>query len=127
MSTQGFKSTLEVDLLTSLASAAAFGALFHLSILRNAEVDVYMYHFLTLSTVVIIGLGFTYLSITAFTLSQTLIRLTSVATAFYAGVTFSIGTYRLFFHRLRNFPGPLGAKLSRFYTVRKASKNVQSV
>lgn len=125
MSTLGFKSALEVDLLTSLASATGLGILFHLSVLRKVEVDAYMYHLLILFTITKIGLGFTYLLITAFTLPQALVRVTSVGTAFYVGITISIGIYRLLFHRLRSFPGPLGAKLSRFYTVRKASKNVQ--
>jgi hypothetical protein len=36
---------------------------------------------------------------------------------FAAGLSASMVIYRLFFHRLRYFPGPWGAKLSRFYTV----------
>lgn len=35
---------------------------------------------------------------------------------FAAGLSASMIIYRLFFHRLRNFPGPWGAKVSRFYT-----------
>ncbi|OCL07514.1 putative benzoate 4-monooxygenase cytochrome P450, partial [Glonium stellatum] len=36
-----------------------------------------------------------------------------------------IVVYRLFFHRLHKFPGPFGAKLTRFYAVSRASKNIQ--
>ncbi|KAH7402975.1 putative benzoate 4-monooxygenase cytochrome P450 [Cadophora sp. MPI-SDFR-AT-0126] len=122
---QGLQPVLKADLITSIISAAGFGVLFHHSVLRNIEVDIYIYYFLSLFISTTIGLGFTYLSIKNFTIVQALARTTSVVTAFYTGILFSIGIYRLFFHRLRSFPGPLGAKLTRFYTVRKASKNVQ--
>ncbi|KAF4545568.1 Cytochrome P450 [Lasiodiplodia theobromae] len=36
-----------------------------------------------------------------------------------------MATYRLFFHRLRKFPGPFGAKLSRFYVTLTSAKKVQ--
>lgn len=58
---------------------------------------------------------------------QSLMSPWPVVTAFYTGIIFSIGIYRLFFHRLLSFPGPLVAKLTRFYTVKKAFKTVQLV
>ncbi|ROW01204.1 hypothetical protein VSDG_02711 [Cytospora chrysosperma] len=37
----------------------------------------------------------------------------------------SISIYRLLFHRCRRFPGPLGAKISRFWTAYISAKNIQ--
>ena len=38
----------------------------------------------------------------------------------YTGSLFtSIAIYRLFFHKLRNFPGPIGARVSKFWHVGK--------
>ncbi|RFU30754.1 hypothetical protein B7463_g5576, partial [Scytalidium lignicola] len=125
ISLQNLQSVLKADLITSIVSAAGFGVLFHHSILRNVEVDIYMYSFLALFLSATVGLGFAYLSIKSFMIVQALVRTASVVTAFYTSIVFSIGIYRLLFHRLRSFPGPLGAKLTRFYSVRKASKNVQ--
>lgn len=42
-------------------------------------------------------------------------RITATASASFLGtLTISILTYRVFFHPLRNFPGPFGAKFSKF-------------
>jgi hypothetical protein len=38
-------------------------------------------------------------------------------TGYLVGIFGSICTYRLFFHRLRDFPGPLGAKVSGFWSI----------
>lgn len=125
MSLDGLKSALEADLFTTAASAAGLGLLFHQTVIRNVELDVYMYHFLFLFIVALAGLASTYLALTDLTILQALSRVALVAISFDTGLFFSIGIYRLLFHRLRKFPGPLGAKLTRFYTVSKAAKNVQ--
>lgn len=52
-------------------------------------------------------------------------RTVIVSFCFNTGLTLSIGAYRLFFHRLKNFPGPVPAKLSRFYAMSLAAKNIQ--
>jgi hypothetical protein len=41
----------------------------------------------------------------------------TLSTGYLVGIFGSICTYRLFFHRLRDFPGPLGAKVSGFWSV----------
>lgn len=100
------------------------GIVFHSSI-RNIEIDN------RLGTLFVAYL-FTWASLVGIYVNLFDISLLhSVATASYAGLCFnlalatSIGVYRLFFHRLRNFPGPWGAKLSRFYAVNLASKGLQ--
>ena len=48
------------------------------------------------------------------TASIALQRATLAATSFLAAAGTSMITYRLFFHRLNNFPGPFPAKVTRF-------------
>ncbi len=54
-------------------------------------------------------------------------KITAVATGSYlAALSTSILTYRVFFHPLRNFPGPFTAKLSKvahFLRIAKNSRN----
>lgn len=54
-----------------------------------------------------------------------LARVALLATSFNVAVFLSIGIYRSFFHRLRRFPGPPLAKVSRFYSAYKASQGLQ--
>lgn len=49
----------------------------------------------------------------------------TAALSFAYGLLGSVLAYRVFFHRLRRFPGPLGARLSRFYALRHAARNRQ--
>lgn len=39
----------------------------------------------------------------------------AMSSSYLAGLFGSILVYRLFFHRLRSFPGPLTAKITKFY------------
>jgi len=54
-------------------------------------------------------------------------KLTAVATSsYFTALTSSILVYRAFFHRLRNFPGPFSAKLSKVthvFQIAKHSRN----
>jgi hypothetical protein len=94
----------------------ALGVLFHLSIL-NTEID-------SATGSLLIGAFFTWLGL-VLSLMKVLevgfvvaIAKSSLAyLSFLAALGASTVVYRLLFHRLRHFPGPLGAKISRFYTV----------
>lgn len=44
---------------------------------------------------------------------------------FDIGAFISIVTYRLFFHRLRVFPGPVGAGISKFWAMKQAAKDIK--
>lgn len=54
-----------------------------------------------------------------------LARVALLSTSFNVAVFLSIGIYRCFFHRLRKFPGPPLAKVSRFYSAYKASQGLK--
>jgi hypothetical protein len=100
--------------LSTAASGAVFGILFHQAI-RPIEFEFYMFHFMAAYVVTfllsVITLGFT----------------TSVlfAVSFNTSLLLSIGVYRLVFHRCHKFPGPVAAKLTRFYAASLSAKNVQ--
>lgn len=50
----------------------------------------------------------------------------AATSSFACGLVGSLLVYRVFFHRLRRFPGPLPAKVSRFYAMSKAAETKQS-
>lgn len=47
-----------------------------------------------------------------------------LGTYLIVGITISMITYRLFFHRLNKFPGPLWARLSNFYVTMLSARNL---
>jgi len=102
------------NLLQNAGAAGLFGVLFHLSI-RTIEFEFIMFHvmatFASVSALLIYAVGFVQASL--------------LAAIFNTGLLCSITIYRLVFHRCRKFPGPLGAKLTRFYATWLSAKNVQ--
>lgn len=100
------------------------GVAFHL-VVRNIEVDYRLWRLFSVYLLAWVGLVGIYVNV--FRLSW----LYALGTAWFAGFCFNVGlassiaAYRLLFHRLRRFPGPWGAKLSRFYAVSLASKGLQ--
>ncbi|KAF1830897.1 cytochrome P450 67 [Decorospora gaudefroyi] len=108
------KSAAHGDVLHGVAAAALLGIIFHLSI-RPIEFEFIMYHFMAVSVLTFVGM------IYAFGLLKALL----FAVSFNIAVLTSIAVYRLAFHRCRTFPGPLGAKVTKFYAARLSAKNVQ--
>ena len=100
------------------------GILFHQAA-QNVEFELYMYHFMAFSTAAYFGLIYTLAQVEGGSWSGALRASTMFATCFNTTVLFSIAIYRLFFHRCRNFPGLLPAKISRFYAAYLSAKNVQ--
>lgn len=95
---------------------SVLGICFHLSI-RTIEIDYRIWRLLGVYIVLWAALTGVYLNVHNLPLLQA-IKLSSLAgSCFNADLTVSITVYRLFFRRLRRFPGPWGAKLSRFYNV----------
>ncbi|KAF7588967.1 hypothetical protein BBP40_004969 [Aspergillus hancockii] len=123
---EGLKNVLETDLLHLGGSAALLGILLHITIFRTSfPVENHMYNLLVLYVATVLSLSYAYLSITELSPLQALGRVGLIACSFNTGLLSSISIYRLFFHRLHHFPGPFGAKLTRFYDATLAAKNVQ--
>lgn len=55
----------------------------------------------------------------------TLCATIGIDTAYFGGLSFSMIIYRLFFHRLQSFPGPLAAKMSKTFYGLYMSRNVK--
>ncbi|KAL1962758.1 hypothetical protein VTN77DRAFT_9212 [Rasamsonia byssochlamydoides] len=117
-------SLLSLDPARIAITFAALGVTFHLCI-RTIEIDYRIWRLLGIYTATwacLVGLyateyGLSWWSATA--------RASLAGLCFNTGLFASIAIYRLFFHRLRRFPGPWGAKLSRFYAMGLASKSLQ--
>lgn len=102
------------DVSHGAGAAALLGILFHLAI-RRIEFEFIMYHFMAVSTLTFFGMIYAF----------GFMKASLFAASFNAGLLTSISVYRLVFHRCRKFPGPLGAKLTRFYAANLSAKNVQ--
>ncbi|VUC23528.1 unnamed protein product [Clonostachys rosea] len=108
---------------TSLSSAV-LGVLAHILVFRNVELDNFLLGCLTIAVT-------SYMSLLAFFLVHgtpilaTFWEVGVILASFSVGVFFSILIYRAFFHRLRNIPGPFGARLSKLYAAYLSSKEVK--
>lgn len=125
LSPAGLKAALEYDICSLAASASLFGVILHASILRVIFVEQHLYQLLGLYLASVVTIGYSYINLTELSILQSLGRTALLSISFNTGLVLSIGVYRLFFHRLRGFPGPLGSKLTRFYDTSLAAKNVQ--
>ncbi|KAK8039908.1 benzoate 4-monooxygenase cytochrome P450 [Apiospora rasikravindrae] len=115
----------QADLSTTLLTAAVVGLLSHMPI-RSFEFEMAVYHFLAGCVVCFFGLGGLYFHTgQSSSLYAALARSLLVQAVFHVSLLTSIAVYRLGFHRCHNIPGPLGAKLSRFYAAYLASKKLQ--
>jgi hypothetical protein len=91
--------------------SSAFAIIFHISILRI------LFDFLVWR---LLGLYLAIYTVPIFTTS--LFQATLIATSFNTTLLLSIGSHRIFFHRLRHFPGPFGASISRFWLLYQLHK-----
>ncbi|KAF2185244.1 cytochrome P450 [Zopfia rhizophila CBS 207.26] len=119
-----FKGVAQADVSHTAGAAALLGVLFHLSI-RKIEFELIMYHFMAASAIAFFGLIYALVEVGEYGVLGAFAKASLFATSFNAGLLTSIGIYRLVFHRCRRFPGPLGAKLTRFYAASQSAKNVQ--
>lgn len=108
------KSALSLSNMANFSAAAYVltpltAITFHETILRRVEVDHLVLPLLAFSSTVHIGLAY----------CTGISQATTLCLTFWVTLWMYIGAYRVFFHPLRNFPGPLGARLSKWYTVKK--------
>jgi hypothetical protein len=111
--------------LGPLPSAFTLGTASHLLILKNFELDVWIPHFIGASLVSFVALASYHVSVASLPLSASLSQTALEATCFTAGILTSMTIYRAFFHRIRHFPGPFLAGVTRFYALYLSSKKVQ--
>ncbi|KAI0110549.1 monooxygenase [Hypoxylon sp. NC0597] len=103
---------------------ALLGVLFHVTIPQMTEIEYFTYEILATTPFVIIGLAAIY-SMVGFSPFEIFMRLAILISSFNVSLFSSMIIYRVFFHRLRKFPGPLDIKISRFFSALRASKHVQ--
>ncbi|KAF3020671.1 hypothetical protein E8E14_013057 [Neopestalotiopsis sp. 37M] len=114
----------QADLSHTAAMSAFLAISFHLAI-QSVEFEDHMFHFLAVCFVSWpMLLGF-FIHYGQYQLMAAIGKSVVVAATFQGCLLLSIAIYRLGFHRCSKFPGPVGARLSRFYATYLSLKNVQ--
>lgn len=112
--THALNRIAEGETIRGAGAASLLGVMFHFTI-RPVEFEFIMFHFMAAYVVafivLIIAIGF--------------VKASLFASCFNIGTLSSIAVYRVFFHRCKKFPGPFGAKLSRFYAASLSAKDVK--
>jgi hypothetical protein len=121
----GLKDALDADIRSTASSVAILAATLHWFVFRVITVENYLAPLLWFYVVSMSIVGVAYFTLAHFSILQTLLRLTVITTSFNGSLILSIAVYRLFFHRIRRFPGPFWSKLSRFSDVALAAKEVK--
>ncbi|ETS80880.1 hypothetical protein PFICI_08409 [Pestalotiopsis fici W106-1] len=112
------------DLSHTAAMSAFLAVSFHL-VIQSVEFEDFMFHFLAVCTVLWpMLLGF-FIHYGQYHPTAAVAKSAVVATTFQGCLLLSIAVYRLGFHRCSKFPGPIGARVSRFYATYLSLKNVQ--
>ncbi|KAI1857879.1 uncharacterized protein JN550_012954 [Neoarthrinium moseri] len=101
--------------------SAVSGISFHHLYARRVEIDFIVWHLLGVGVAIYCALCAWFTVIWGFTLGTALKELSICLLVFALSLTSSILIYRGFFHRLRNFPGPYGARFSSLWLLRKSS------
>ncbi|KAH8758341.1 cytochrome P450 67 [Diaporthe sp. PMI_573] len=104
--------------------AALLGVLFHVSI-QLVEFERFMFHYLAALPVMALGMTTVLSDFGRLAWSQAIVKSIFMEIIFNLSFLLSIGVYRMLLHRCRGFPGPVGARLSRFWTAYISGKNLQ--
>lgn len=114
----------QADLYGIAGRAAVLGVLFHLSI-QAVEFERFMFHYLAALPVVFVLMSTLFATYGPSGWLGAAAKSFLFETVFNASCLLSISLYRVLFHRCRSFPGPLGAKISRFWTAYVAAQDIQ--
>ncbi|KAI3392598.1 hypothetical protein diail_5472 [Diaporthe ilicicola] len=118
------RAAVDVDVFQAVSTATILGLVFHNTFLRVVEVEGFMYTLIALGFITFSGLVAVHIY-AGFVPLDAFARVSLLSISFNFAVFLSIGLYRVFFHRLRKFPGPSLAKVSRFYSAYKASQDLK--
>lgn len=101
---------------------SSLGVLFHISIIPF-EIDTKVHYFLGLYAVVWIWLVTAFMKAFDMAVHIAILKASFAGASFLAALGVSMVVYRLLFHRVRQFPGPLWAKISRFPVIFDVQKS----
>jgi hypothetical protein len=119
-----FQNMAQATNAQTAGAGVLLGIVFHISIIK-IEAELIMYHLMALLTLSFFGIAYTFINSGLYSLLEAFAKTSLFFAGFNIGLFASIGIYRLFFHRIRKFPGPFGMKLSRFYAAYLNAKNYQ--
>ncbi|PLN80575.1 putative cytochrome P450 [Aspergillus taichungensis] len=119
-----FTALLDPAPLRIAAVFPVLGAAFHQCI-RTIEIDNRVKSLLALYMLAWLSLCIAYFHVYSLSVPTAIGCALLAACCFNFGLTTSILLYRAFFHRLRRFPGPWSARLSRLSTVKRVAKRTQ--
>lgn len=120
LSVKMFGDTLQLPILTSqIALSAIIGFSAHQMVFIRGEwhmrAPLILYSHVVFTTIIFIA----RLNLHSSNLTEVMRDTSAVLLAYLGGLFGSITIYRLFFHRLRSFPGPVWAKTTKFWHVVK--------
>ncbi|KAJ6005682.1 hypothetical protein N7451_003626 [Penicillium sp. IBT 35674x] len=101
---------------------SSLGVLFHISIIPF-EIDTKIHYFLGLYTLVWTWLVTAFVKAFDMTVLIAILKASLAGASFLAALGISMVVYRFLFHRVRHFPGPLWAKISRFPVIFDVQKS----
>lgn len=105
------------------AYAAAAGALSHWTYFLHGEHHLSAPYLLRIAVLIPIVTSMYLWKYTVLDAVQAITLTTQLAASYYAALYTSIILYRVFFHRLRKFPGPFAARVTKLWHVLKLAPN----
>ncbi|KAF1960190.1 cytochrome P450 [Byssothecium circinans] len=104
---------MDISTTSVLVIAPVSAVLLHETVLKHVEVDHLTLPFVTITTAVF------WLTV----YYSTFLFGVLVAAAFFLPLCTKIILYRAFFHQLKHFPGPFGARISKVWTIAQVMKS----
>jgi hypothetical protein len=109
---------------TQAAAAFVSGVLLHVALYQRGEWDLAIPKVLGVYVAVTVGAVVWDTLYTKDSLTHTINAVLWLEATHFAGIAVNMTVYRLCFHRLRSFPGPLWARLTNGYHTMLSAKNL---